>query len=70
VELAGFGLSLEQPTVMEQTINSAAKISALVFFPHAKDSRVPANFLIELKRVMVVTSCCWAALEGSAGRGP
>src|ERR1039457_3334363 len=31
LELTGFGLSLEQPTVTEQTIRTAAKISALVF---------------------------------------
>jgi hypothetical protein len=52
VELAGFGLSLEQPTVMEHTISSAAKRSALTFFPQAKLG-VPANLLIALMRVMV-----------------
>jgi hypothetical protein len=30
VELTGFGLSLEHPTVNEQAIRSAAKISVLV----------------------------------------
>jgi hypothetical protein len=36
-ELTGFGLSLEQPTVTEQTINTAAKMSAPVFLPQATD---------------------------------
>ena len=52
VELAGFGLSVEQPTVMEHTISSAAKRIALMFFPQAKLG-VPANLLIALMRVMV-----------------
>jgi hypothetical protein len=33
LELTGFGLSLEQPTVTEQTMSTAAKIKVLVFLP-------------------------------------
>ena len=58
LELTGFGLSLEQPTVTEQTISTAAKISAPVFLlqvvtglPQARE-RVSAMVRITLIRVI------------------
>jgi hypothetical protein len=48
----GFGLSLEQPTVTEQTISTAAKISAPVFLPQAMELRFSAVLRIALMRVI------------------
>src|ERR1700678_430163 len=45
LELTGFGLSLVQPTVSEQTIRSAPNKSAPVFFPHVIDLRDSEIFL-------------------------
>ncbi|HLW86260.1 MAG TPA: hypothetical protein VKR60_13665 [Candidatus Sulfotelmatobacter sp.] len=53
-ELAGFGFSLEQPTVSEQTIKSAANKSAPVFFPHVTQLQDSATFFTELKRLVRV----------------
>jgi hypothetical protein len=58
LELTGFGLSLEQPTVTEQTISTAAKISAPVFLPQVATGlpqareRVSAMVRIALIRVI------------------
>src|ERR1700685_3157065 len=66
LELTGFGLSLEQPTVTEQTISTAAKMSALVFLPQVLALRVLepqatdsvfAMVRSALVRVIVVASC-------------
>jgi hypothetical protein len=56
VAVTGFGLSLEQPTVTEQTISTAAKKSVLALLP-----QVFAIERISLMRVMLVASCRRAA---------
>ena len=61
LDLTGFGLSLEQPTVTEQMISIAPKMSALVFVPQATE-RFSAVVRIALMRVIVVASCRLAAL--------
>ena len=70
LELTGFGLSLEQPTVTEQTIRTAAKTRALVFLPQVMKLRVSAMLRIALMRVMVVASCrvaaTWDNAQGAA----
>ncbi|MGD0758953.1 MAG: hypothetical protein ABR921_08615 [Candidatus Sulfotelmatobacter sp.] len=63
-ELTGFGSSLVQPTVSEQTIKSAPNKSAPVFFPHVMDLRdsefrdvavfLSAILLAELKQLIRV----------------
>ena len=65
LELTGFGLSLslEQPTVTEQMISTAAKMSALAFLPQATEW-VCFMERTALMRVIVVASCRLAALEG------
>ena len=52
LEPMGFGLSLEQPTVTEQTMSTAAKISAPVFLPQATELRFSAVLRIALMRVI------------------
>jgi len=55
---ASLSLSLEQPTVTEQTISTAAKISALVFLPQVTvpqvTDSVSAMVRIALMRVMLM----------------
>jgi len=53
LELTSLGLSLEQPTVTEQTIRITAKRRALAFLLHAMELQVPAILLTGLKRFMV-----------------
>jgi hypothetical protein len=53
LELIGFGWSLEHPTVIEQTISSAANTSTPMFFPQATESRVESMLRITLVRVTV-----------------
>ena len=58
IALAGFGLSLEQPTVMEQATNNAAIAPAQILFPQVTELGDSAIFLTTSKRFMVTTSCC------------
>jgi len=51
--VTGCGFSLEQPTAIEQTINSAAKTSALAVLLDLIESWVDAKLLAKLMRVMV-----------------
>ncbi|MFZ0957802.1 MAG: hypothetical protein WAN60_15760 [Candidatus Sulfotelmatobacter sp.] len=77
-ELTGFGSSLEQPTVSEQTIKSAPNNSAPVFFPQVMDLRdseilFSAILLAELKqliRVMVGHLLLLSSASDSAGGVP
>src|ERR1700686_64166 len=69
VELTGFGLSLEQPTVTEQTISTAAKISALVFLPQVME-QVSAKLRNALMRVMVGHLLPTSGILGNARRAP
>src|SRR6266568_8335575 len=61
LELTGFGLSLEQPTVTEQMIKTAANTRAPVCLPQDTELRVSAMLRSVLIRVMVVASCRLAA---------
>ena len=69
LELTGFGLSLEQPTVTEQMMSTAAKTSVLAFLPQVRKSLcfIERNALM---RVMVVASCRLAAHWRNATGGP
>ena len=52
LELTGFGLSLEQPTVTEQMIRTAAKTAMLPCLPQVTELRVSAMLRRALMRVM------------------
>jgi hypothetical protein len=51
-EVTGFGLSLEQPTVTEQMIRTAAKTAMLACLPQVTELRVSAMLRRALMRVM------------------
>jgi hypothetical protein len=69
LELTGFGLSLEQPTVTEQTISTAAKINALVFLLQVME-RVSAKLRNALMRVMVGHLLPTSGILWNARRAP
>jgi hypothetical protein len=69
LELTGFGLSLEQPTVTEQTISTAAKTSALVFLPQVME-RVSAMVRNALMRVMFGHLLPASGILGNARQAP
>src|SRR5580692_61693 len=58
LELTGFGVSLEQPTVTEQTISTAAKISAPVLLPQVvtglPQARERVSALVRITLIRVI----------------